>query len=62
LIALLLVSTVQDGVLEGMRRNPLRVLAGTWNVATVRPATASIQEWLGERSQDADIVCLGLQV
>ncbi|GFH31052.1 Fe2OG dioxygenase domain-containing protein, partial [Haematococcus lacustris] len=53
---------IDDGVAEALRMTPLRVLAGTWNVNVTRPQPASIQLWLGPRAEDADIVCVGLQV
>lgn len=40
----------------------MRVLAGTWNVNQKQPTRASLHSWLGARAQQAELVCVGIQV
>ncbi|KAI8465810.1 MAG: Endonuclease/exonuclease/phosphatase [Monoraphidium minutum] len=44
-----------------LEARPLRVLAGTWNVNERRPGRAALVEWLGARSEVAQLVVVGLQ-
>ncbi len=52
----------QDVLRQGLNRQRLHVLAGTWNVNTSKAAVTSVHEWLAAGAKRADIVCIGLQV
>ncbi|GFR43882.1 hypothetical protein Agub_g5011, partial [Astrephomene gubernaculifera] len=51
----------RDGLLPSLRRQPLVVLAATWNVNETRPAPQSLRTWLTPRAVGAEIVCVALQ-
>lgn len=45
-----------------LQQQTLQVLACTWNVNENKPSRAGLEQWLGERVRDAQLVLIGLQV